>query len=337
MMIKLPAEVGFADPSKVVCKKVEVLDKDPLCSAVTDNKTKNNEKLLKVVLQGKGQSTALTGPKKLSFSIERLRNPYSTATSSSFHVQLLDSKGNKIAFQDQGVTIQVSEGSPFQKAAITPSSKVNGMETSYRFQLTLKNPLPTRTMLTITAPPEVTFSPTVGSRVSCEGRAALNNKISCIWQKNQILASLYPTSDLKSGDVVDFSLPLVKNPPSMKKSSSFMIKAEHTDNNKVNIISVQKDNLFVQNTEYAAITQSSVSAGRLGAVTSYNFSFSVVNPLPAKGFIKVNFPREILRMSNVALNCSGKTMTKKASGDLQCAFQEQNAQNRWLTISLDAP
>lgn len=93
LKVRLPKEVGFASDS-IKCIEEELLDRDPECTIV---KEADGERFLRVVFVGLGGERALSGAATLSFLVAELRNPYSTAETSSFRIELLDLQGYKIA------------------------------------------------------------------------------------------------------------------------------------------------------------------------------------------------------------------------------------------------
>lgn len=99
---------------------------------------------------------------------------------------------------------------------------MNGAKTTYRFNIVLDNPVPTGSSITITAPPEIEFSPSFGSRVSCVGFGDLEEQISCIWQpRKTIIVTIDTGKTLLSGQELEFDLPLVRNPTTMDRSETF--------------------------------------------------------------------------------------------------------------------
>lgn len=102
--------------------------------------------------------------------------------------------------------------------------------------------MPPRANLKITAPAGITFSPSVGSKIACTGIGVLTNRISCLYQRNDlVIATIFPQAVASSGQVLDFTLPLVQNPPSLKRSGSFRVEASIDGG----LISVSKSGVYV--------------------------------------------------------------------------------------------
>lgn len=92
----------------------------------------------------------------LTFSISGIRNPRSTATTLSFKVYVKDASSYGQYAIESGKGISVANPSDFTSVTITRDSTVNGVTTTYNFQVTLSNIINTGDYIQVVFPSAVT-------------------------------------------------------------------------------------------------------------------------------------------------------------------------------------
>ena len=112
MSIRLPEEVAFTESGQVTCTQILYLEQDPICTIVGDNE-------INVKIQA--QRNDFIGPLTMEFTIDSLRNPYSTKPTDSFSFHLTSKRGLDvfdIVQQTKDVTASVTRGAPFKSVNI---------------------------------------------------------------------------------------------------------------------------------------------------------------------------------------------------------------------------
>jgi hypothetical protein len=111
-----------------------------------------------VTLQGGFTSAYSTTTTPFTVNIGGLRNPRTTATTSTFQVATYDSSGYKIAEKTTGITTAMTITPDIPSFAVTPASVINGASNSYTISVTSPIPLLNTDKLVMTFPSEITMT-----------------------------------------------------------------------------------------------------------------------------------------------------------------------------------
>lgn len=108
--------------------------------------------------------------------------------------------------------------SPFDTIVITPTSTITGAVTTYTFSITTTNTIPTGGYVTVDFPDNVSIIDVADAQTNCTGIAGFGGSLSCAITSTSIRVNDgFTTGSFNGGELLEFSVTSVKNPPSTAK------------------------------------------------------------------------------------------------------------------------
>jgi hypothetical protein len=268
----------------------------------------------------------------LVFSVPGIRNPRSTATTSTFKVYIYDEDGFGQYSIESGEGISVSSISDVTAVSLSRASTVNGIKTTYTFTITLNSIIVSGDYLRIVFPNEIAVQSVTNQ---CTGITNLTASLTCSLTSNTIYVSIALPTGVSQLPVVagttttsiSLSITNVQNPPSLNPTSS--IQLYFMTANKINFINQRTTGLTVTNTAAGLLLSASANPddSGLGAVTNYLISFQPSTSILSGTIVKVQIPSQITVDLTSTITCSRVLVIEST---LTCSY---DSTTRTVTVS----
>ena len=266
-------------------------------------------------------------PGQVSFSIDQVTNPSSTAKTSTFTyvtytnssiLYIIDQKTSSITF--------TSAVASLVSATVTPTSMITGSVTVYTFAITTKNSVPTNGYMVITFPSGVSISSTTNAANSCTKLSGFSSaSLVCTATTSSLTVNGFSSGIFTAGQL-SFAVGYVTNPPSTAPYFSFVIATYDSSGNGIDY---KSSGISVTVTTANTLTAASVSIGSLvnSASTTYTFSLTVTNVTPTNAYVSIVAPSQVTLPNNFI--CAAVTNIATVS----CSYVSSNTFTVSLTFS----
>jgi hypothetical protein len=321
LKITFPAEIQVKNFSQTSCDGIlSGLSSTALCE-VTSNS------ILKIT---NGFPSNLVVNSKISFSISNVTNYSCVKQSSSFSIESFTNSNYAIDVITDSVKVTFAEGNLINTSIIT-ESKTNYDSTSYQVLFANKNLLPLNSKIIFELPSGndvvITDSNKLISNCTIKvGQNIYNTNICSVSTVNNVqtvtLSNFNSSQSIPTNTNFIITLPYIRNPRSLKESSTFRITTQTSDGCNID---KNFENLTVKNSVSGSTTSISVTPSSLitGDSSNYEFSITPKTMLISGDVLKIIFPIQITGLNNSNISIVGtlnlsaslrNTITKDAQG-----------------------
>lgn len=255
----------------------------------------------------------------IEFSVNKLRNPSSTASISGFLIQTGFNSG----------IIETSSSLPISVAVNTPNTLTGNFlqlddylinaETRYEFELKCKTPIPASASLSIEFPNDFVISPTITTSII--GVFSLNFGLPFTLSSNKITIDNGFSNYISENSIITFDILNVKNPSSAKTSGYISIKIYSSTGS---ICQSETSSVFSVTSTPGSLKNIMIynEVSTINAVSTYTFEFEANNPIPIGGTIKITAPTQVYFENYDAEDCKNIDVTSVLSQNTECHVTE---------------
>ncbi|OMJ74195.1 hypothetical protein SteCoe_26950 [Stentor coeruleus] len=283
LIITFPTEISITDrDSSTSCTSIIAgLDSAAKCQVVS--------KVLTVI----GGFPSGFSPNRISFSIDKVTNPTTTAVSSTFTWKTTtDSTAlYTIDQKTSGITFTAVTAS-LVSASVTPSSLVTGVVTTYTFIVVTKNIIPINGYIKVTFPSCLSISDTTNAASTCTKiQGFTSSTLTCTATSSSLTVNGFSSGSFSAG-TLEWSINYTKNPSSTATCSTFQINTYDSSN-----YSIDQKTSGISVTVTTANTLSSViiTPGSYinGQSCTYTFTIKVTNITPTNAYAIIEAPSQV--------------------------------------------
>lgn len=251
-----------------------------------------------------GFTSGLTSGSAVKFGLNQVKNPNSSAPSSSFTFT---------TFTDSTLTYQIdtlSSGIIFtalpatlSSVTVTPTSDLVGETTTFTFTLITTTTIPTGGYIFASFPTGVTVADTASASESCTKITGFNSgTFNCNVNSTSIIITSAFASGSFSAGTLAFALGYMNNPASTKSIQSFVVSSFDSAGYAIDKLSTGIS-IKVNTLNSLASVNLSVSGLVNGALSSYAFEIIPKNTIPAQCIVLITPPASVSLPS--VPTCSG--------------------------------
>ena len=316
LIIQFPSEISITsrDSSTACTSVVTGLNSAAKCQVVS--------RTLTVI--GGFPSSFSSG--RVSFTINGVTNPSTTATTSTFtYYSATDSTGSyQIDSLSTGITFTAAVAS-LVSASAAPSSYTTGETATYTFEVVTKNTIPSNGYLKVTFPSELSFSSSSSAASSCSGVTGFTSSVTCTIS-SQVLTVFGFSSGQFTAGTLQWTVGYVSNTYSTAPSSSFVIGSYDSSGNAIDqkssgiTVTLTTANTFSSFT----VTPSSYVNGNTG---TYTISAQLKNITPSGSYIILTAP------STVTLPSTPSCAVVSGITAVSCSYESSTSIRAVLTNS----
>lgn len=237
-----------------------------------------------------GFTTSFSGG-RISFSVDQITNPSTTATTDSFmFYSKSDSTGTyNIDTLTSGVTYKAVVAQ-LKSVSVTSSSVITGDSSVYTFVINTKNNIPSSGYLLIKFPDEITEWSGSTALSSCTAVTGFSSSITCSLSSGNV--KLVGFSSAFTAGELSWTMSSITNAPSTAPSSSFSIYTFDSSNNSID---QKTSGITLTLTTANTFPSISISPSSLtnGASADYSFSIQINLSTPSSAYILIESPSSI--------------------------------------------
>ena len=287
IVINFPSQISIAARSAAACTSIiSGLSSSTLCAVASSSLTLTN-----------CFTTSYSGT--ISFSINQVTNPTTTAATSNFEIIAYSSDKYEILY-NKGTSITASPGS-LQSASIEASSLITGQITSYTISFVVSHTVPAGGVLYIVLPSQNSFSSPV-----CSSPIGLSTSYTCSFSSTTVTISNGFTTSFSAG-TIGLKISGVVNPGTTKPSDSAQF---YTESNSYVIDTLSAGLTVTMTTAHTFTTvTASTSSSVVGQTATFSFTITPYNPMYSSGTVTITAPSTVSFPNSPSCSPLGATAT----------------------------
>jgi hypothetical protein len=264
----------------------------------------------------------------ISFQIQSITNPSSTAATSSFVFYTINSVDYFIEYTIASVTFTATPGK-ILTYLVVPTVQTIIQRTSYKFTFTTTNIILAGSSIKITFPTEIV--PDARTGTSCVTSATVISAATStctVANTHELTISGGFASDVTAGDSIIFSIDSINNADTTAASSFFQAEFAESGGNIIDSYQGTDITVSVSAREFTSFTQVP-SSDLTGVVTTYTFTLSIPTAVLAGSYVQVNIPN-VIAISSLTTAASTCAISSGFASAITCALTEDTTANAYI-------
>lgn len=206
--------------------------------------------------------------------------------------------------------VTATPGAISNATLVLASSQIN-QKTTYTLSFMLQSPLPSTGVIYIYFPAEIALDPRNGQCSITSTDSDVLPSALCVSDTSTLSIQNAFASSFSGNATISVEIPNVKNPSSTKPPAAFTIETRDNLKSNSGVVVDQSAALFL----VTSLTPGNINSGAAessnvitaanptaGAVTTYNFVFTIANSILQNGYLQVSFPKTVSVSSNSQLS-----------------------------------